>query len=75
MKSKPDRTRKARAAKARTLARENGGAQISTLIGPDAAMRLAEIRRAESMTLRQAIEAAILNYPINGSGVTSIESV
>ena len=60
---KTDRTRKARAAKARTLARENGGAQISTLIGPDVAMRLAEIRRAESMTLRQAIEAAILSYP------------
>lgn len=72
---KPDRTRKARAAKARTLARENGGAQISTLIGQDAAMRLAEIRRAESMTLRRAIEAAILNYPINGSSVTTNESV
>lgn len=59
---KPDRTRKSRSAKARTLARENGGAQISTLIGQDAAMRLAEIRRAESTTLRQAIESAILNY-------------
>lgn len=56
---KTDRTRKARAAKARTLARENGGAQISTLIGPDASMRLAEIRRAESITLRQAIHGLI----------------
>lgn len=71
MKSKPDRTRNTRAAKFR--AKSDGSAQVNTQISPDAAARLAIIRSAESMTLRQAIESAILNYPINGSSVTTNE--
>ena len=55
---KPDPTRNTRAAKYRAASKQAGGAFISTTIGPEAAQALARLR--QHMTVRQAIEAALL---------------
>jgi hypothetical protein len=55
---KPDPTRNTRAARHRAATRAQGGAQINTRIGPDAAAALARLR--ESMTMREAVERGLI---------------
>lgn len=55
---KPDPTRNTRAAKYRAATKQSGGAQINVRIGPEAAAVL--VRMRETMTVREAVEAALL---------------
>lgn len=53
-----DPTRNTRAARHRAATMAQGGAQINTRIGPDAAAALARLR--ESMTMREAVERGLI---------------
>lgn len=55
---KPDPTRNTRAARYRAATKASGGAQINVTIGADAAMALIKLR--ETMTLRAAVEHALI---------------
>lgn len=59
-KPRPDPTRSARAARYRAATKEAGGAQINVRVGPEAAAVL--VRMRQTMSLREAIEAAIGSY-------------
>jgi hypothetical protein len=58
---KPDRTASARQSRARQALAESGGRTITVKIGPEAAAVLARMR--ETMTVREAIEGALLQSP------------
>lgn len=55
---KPDPTRNTRAARYRAATKEAGGVRVDVHIGPEAAAALAKMR--ETMTVREAIEAALI---------------
>ena len=59
---KPDRTASARQSRARQALAESGGRTVTVKIGPEAAAVLARMR--ETMTMREAVEAALLQSPL-----------
>jgi len=54
----PDPTRNTRAARYRASTKEAGGVRVDVHIGPEAAAVLARMR--ETMTVREAVEAALV---------------
>lgn len=63
--TKTDPTRNTRAARHRAATRAQGGAQINTRIGPDAAAALALLR--DSMTMREAVERGLIGLAGTGN--------
>jgi len=70
---KPDPTRNTRAAKYRAATKAAGGVRVDVHIGPEAAAVLARMR--ETMTVREAIETALIKAHAAAEMVTALNAM